>query len=382
VSNMSVNVVEIRRHLHAHPELAFAETQTTQLIVDQLQALGLSPKVLPSGTGAVCDIGSGDGPLIALRADIDALPIADQKDVPYHSTVAGMCHGCGHDAHTAILLGVAAELAACDRPGRLEHQAHPAEETVPGGATSVIAAGALDGVQQIFALHCDPRLDTGHVGTRVGPITAACDQIDVAFSGPGGHTARPHLTADLVYAVGLVITELPGLLSRRLDPRGGVSIVWGSVDAGRAANAIPMNGLLRGTVRVLDRDAWEAAAPMVRELVPQIVAPTGVVAEVSYGRGVPPVVNTSDAVEVQRAAVLSALGADALVDTEQSMGGEDFAWYLDEIPGALARLGVRRPGGAAFDLHQGTFDIDEDALDIGVRYSVAVAEQALARLRA
>lgn len=375
-----MNVTDIRRELHAHPELAFAEKRTTQLIVDTLQALGLSPEVLPAGTGVICDVGAAAGPLIALRADIDALPIADQKDVAYRSTVDGVCHGCGHDAHTAILLGAAASLAQRELPGRVRLVFQPAEETVPGGATSVIAAGVLEGVEQIYALHCDPRLETGHVGVRDGPITAACDQIDVAFSGPGGHTARPHLTADLVYAVGLVITELPGLLSRRVDPRGGVSIVWGSVDAGRAANAIPMKGLLRGTVRVLDRDAWEAAAPMVRELVPQIVAPTGVITEVSYGRGVPPVVNAAEAVEQQRAAVLSALGAEALVDTEQSMGGEDFAWYLDAIPGALARLGVRRPGAAAFDLHQGTFDIDENALNVGVRYTVALAEQALAAL--
>jgi amidohydrolase len=374
---MSIDVIAIRRELHAHPELAFAEKRTTQLIVDQLQELGLSPKVLPSGTGVVCDVGAATGPLIALRADIDALPISDQKDVPYRSTIDGMCHGCGHDAHTAILLGAAASLAQRELPGRVRLVFQPAEETVPGGATSVLASGVLDGVDQIYALHCDPRLDTGHVGVRVGAITAACDQIDVAFSGPGGHTARPHLTADLVYAVGLVITELPGLLSRRVDPRGGVSIVWGSADAGRAANAIPMSGLLRGTVRVLDRDSWEAAEPMVRELVPQIVAPTGVVTDLSYARGVPPVVNAAVAVEQQRAAVLSALGSAALVDTEQSMGGEDFAWYIDTIPGALARLGVRRPGGAAFDLHQGTFDIDEDALDVGVRYTVALARAAL-----
>jgi amidohydrolase len=378
---MSVDVVAIRRQLHAHPELAFAEYQTTQLIVDHLEAIGLSPKVLPGGTGVSCDVGNGDRPLIALRADIDALPITDQKDVSYRSTIDGVCHGCGHDAHTAILLGAAAELAQRDLPGRVRLLFQPAEETVPGGSTAVLDAGVLEGVEQIYAVHCDPRLETGYVGVRVGSITAACDQVDIAFSGPGGHTARPHLTADLVYAVGLVITELPGLLSRRLDPRGGVSIVWGSVDAGRAANAIPMKGMLRGTVRVLDRDAWEAAAPMVCELVPQIVAPTGVVADVSYARGVPPVVNASIAVEQQRAAVVGALGADALVDTEQSMGGEDFAWYLDEIPGALARLGVRRPGSAAFDLHQGTFDLDEDALEVGVRYTVALAQQALTSLR-
>jgi amidohydrolase len=372
-----MNVVEIRRELHAYPELAYHEKKTTQLIVDQLAAHGLAGEVLPAGTGVTCDIGAGPGPLIALRADIDALPISDQKDVPYRSTVDGVCHGCGHDAHTAILLGAATELARRPLPGRVRVVFQPAEETVPGGATAVIASGALDGVEQIFALHCDPRIETGRIGVRTGPITAACDQLNIAFSGPGGHTARPHLTADLVYAIGRVITDLPGLLSRRIDPRAGVSIVWGAVDAGRAANAIPMNGTLAGTLRVLDRDAWTAAEPLVRSLLAEILAPTGVVAEINYARGVPPVMNGVAAVEVQRAAVLAEFGADALVSTEQSMGAEDFAWYLESIPGALARLGVRRPGGAAFDLHQGTFDLDEDALDIGVRYTVTLAEQAL-----
>jgi amidohydrolase len=372
-----IDVVAVRRELHAYPELAYHEKRTTQLIVDHLKALGLAPDVLPAGTGVVCDIGTADSRIVALRADIDALPLPDQKDVPYRSTVEGVCHGCGHDAHTAILLGAAARLVERELPGRVRLVFQPAEETVPGGALSVIAADVLTGVEQIYALHCDPRLQTGQIGLRLGPITAACDQLAIEFSGPGGHTARPHLTADLVYAIGRVITDLPGLLSRRVDPRAGLAIVWGAVDAGRAPNAIPMNGRLSGTLRVLDRDAWESAEVLVRELVAQILAPTGVRAELSYGRGVPPVVNAAAAVRVQRAAVLSALGPSALVATEQSMGGEDFAWYLDAIPGALARLGVRRPGGAAFDLHQGTFDIDEAALDVGVHYTVALAEQAL-----
>ena len=188
-----LNVVAVRRDLHAHPELAFAETRTTALIVAHLTSLGLAPEVLPTGTGVVCEIGS-DGPLVALRADIDALPLTDEKAVPYRSTVDGVCHGCGHDAHTAILLGAAAELAAQRLPGRIRLIFQPAEETVPGGATSAIAAGVLDGVDQIFALHCDPRLPTGQVGLRVGPITAACDHLDVVLRGAGGHTARPHLT--------------------------------------------------------------------------------------------------------------------------------------------------------------------------------------------
>jgi amidohydrolase len=379
VSRRTLDVIGVRRDLHAHPELAFAETRTTEVIVELLESFGLAPRVLPDGTGVLCDLGT-DGPLIALRADIDALPLADEKTVPYRSTVDGACHGCGHDAHTAILLGAAAQLAARALPGRIRLVFQPAEETVPGGALSAVRAGALDGVGKIFALHCDPRLETGRVGVRAGAITAACDHVQVRLSGAGGHTARPHLTQDVVYALGRLITELPGLLSRRVDPRAALSLVWGQVTAGRAANAIPTSGLLRGTLRVFDRGAWDLAGDLVRSLVDEIVAPCGVHAETTYVRGVPPVVNDAAAAEVQRSAVLTALGPSALGETEQSMGGEDFAWYLEDVPGALARLGVRRPGAPAFDLHQGTFDIDEDALDVGVRYTVALALAALASL--
>jgi amidohydrolase len=379
VSRHSLDVIGVRRDLHAHPELAYAETRTTAVITRHLESFGLTPRVLPDGTGVLCDLGR-DGPLVALRADIDALPLADEKSVPYRSTVDGACHGCGHDAHTAILLGAAAQLSARPLPGRVRLVFQPAEETVPGGAITAMQAGALDDVGKIFALHCDPRLETGRVGVRAGAITAACDHLEVRLTGSGGHTARPHLTQDVVYALGRLITDLPGMLSRRVDPRAALSLVWGQVEAGRAPNAIPTSGRLRGTLRVFDRAAWDLAEDLVRNLVEQLVAPTGARAETTYVRGVPPVVNDAAAAEVQRSAVLTALGPAALAETEQSMGGEDFAWYLEEVPGALARLGVRRPGAPAFDLHQGTFDIDEDALDVGVRYTVALALAALASL--
>lgn len=369
-------VIALRRDLHAHPEVAFTEKRTTEVVVEWLRNLGLKPQVLAGGTGVVCDIGA-DGPTVALRADIDALPLNDLKDVPYRSTVEGVCHGCGHDAHTAILLGAAARLVREELPGRVRLVFQPAEESLPGGALNVIAEGAMDGVEQIYALHCDPRLETGLVGVRPGPITAACDQVDVMLSGAGGHTARPHLTADVIYALGELITDLPGALSRRVDPRAALSLVWGNVEAGRAANAIPMSGRLRGTLRVFDREAWDDAEPLVRSLVEQLVAPSGARAMMTYVRGVPPVINDPACVELQREAIVTALGPAALADTAQSMGGEDFAWYLEEVPGALARLGVRRRGGAPFDLHQGTFDIDEDALDLGVRYTVELARTVL-----
>jgi amidohydrolase len=371
------NVIELRRRIHAHPELAHHEVATTALIVETLTAAGLRPSVLPGGTGVICDIGPAGGPAIGLRADIDALPIADIKDVSYRSRIEGVCHACGHDAHTAILLGAALQLARRQLPGRIRLIFQPAEETLPGGALSVLDAGGLTDVSQIFALHCDPRLTTGQVGLRVGPITAACDHLEVRLFGPGGHTARPQLTVDLVYALGLIIAGLPGLLSRRVDARAGLLLVWGSVQAGRAANAIPAQGSAHATIRVADRDAWDGTEKLIRELITELAAPTGAEVALHYQRGVPPVVNDADAVARQREAVLDALGPAGLAPTPQSMGAEDFAWYLDRVPGALARLGVAVPGQSPFDLHQADFDIDEAALDVGVRYTVALALAAL-----
>ncbi|MFL6128235.1 MAG: amidohydrolase [Mycobacteriales bacterium] len=368
----ATDLVAVRRRLHSRPELAYAEHETTRLLVDRLTAAGLAPRVLPGGTGVTCDVGTGSR-VVALRADIDALPLTDVKAVPYASRVPGVCHACGHDAHTAVVLGAALALAgAPELGGRVRLIFQPAEESVPGGALDAIDGGVLKDVERIFALHCDPQLATGRVGLRTGPITAACDQVNVLLAGPGGHTARPHNTVDLVYALGKVITEVPALLSRRADPRHGMSLVWGAVEAGVAPNTIPRDGVLRGTVRMLSRDAWKGAEALVRGLVTESVAPTGAVAEVQYTQGVPPVVNDATSVGLLRAGSRSALGPDAADDTEQSLGGEDFAWYLDHVPGALARLGVRSPVAQrpALDLHQPTFDIDEDALAVGVRLMV------------
>jgi amidohydrolase len=221
-------------------------------------------------------------------------------------------------------------------------------------------------VSAIYALHCDPRIGAGVVGLRFGPLTAAADAIRVTLSGPGGHTARPHNTADLVNALGRVVTEVPALLARRVDPRAGLSLVFGAIQAGRAANAIPQTGHAVGTVRMLDRDAWQSAPELITRLVHEVVAPTGATAEVEYTRGVPPVVNEPRATALLAAACGDALGRDALVDTPQSMGGEDFSWYLEHVPGAMARLGVGRPG-EQLDLHQGSFDVDERAIGAGVR---------------
>jgi amidohydrolase len=392
----SGELTTFRRDLHAHPELGYHEHRTTRNVAARLASAGLRPATLPKGTGLLADVGPGpggaggkgggngdgpDGPVVALRADLDALPVADEKDVPYRSTVANLCHACGHDVHTTILLGTGLflnELAMRGAlPGRVRLVFQPAEE-VPGGALDVLAAGGIASVDRIFALHCDPRLDVGRVGVRTGAITAACDKIAVRVTGPGGHTARPHLTADLVYALGKIVTELPAALSRRVDPRSSLSLVWGRVSAGTAANAIPDQGIAEGTVRCLDDEAWHAAPDLIKALVDSVASAYGVCAELSYERNVPPTVNEAASVRMVTEATEQVLGADATIPAPQSLGGEDFAWFLESIPGALARLGTRGPETADdLDIHRGTFDIDERAIGIGVKVMAATALAAL-----
>lgn len=376
VAKNTPQLIATRRHLHAHPELGYAEFETTSFLEQRLRHHGLTPRRLPTGTGLTVDVGSG-GPVVVLRGDIDALPLADLKDVPYASTREGLCHACGHDVHTTVVLGVAIALASMDGlPGTVRCVFQPAEETVPGGATEVVASGVLEGASRAFALHCDPSVPAGKVGLRTGAITAACDRMDVTLTGPGGHTARPQLTVDLVDALGRLITDLPGLLSRQVDPRAGMSLVWGAVNAGVAANAIPQRGRLSGTVRVLDRDAWKGAEELMRALVERVAATTGAEVDVDYIRGVPPVVNDPRSVALLRNAAMETVGSENLVLSPQSMGGEDFGWFADVMPIALARLGTHG-GGAPLDLHRGTFDVDERAIGVGVRLLARTALHAL-----
>ncbi len=369
------DLVGWRRHIHRHPELGRQEFATTQFVADRLVDAGLNPKALPNGTGLTCDFGPDYPPRIALRADMDALPMTERTGAPYASTVPGVAHACGHDAHTAILLGAATALAsAAELPVGVRLIFQPAEELMPGGALDAIAAGALTGVSRIFALHCDPRLAVGRVAITAGPITSAADSVEITLHSPGGHTSRPHLTSDLVYGMGTVITGLPGVLSRRIDPRHGTVMVWGAANAGVAANAIPQIGTLAGTVRTASREAWLEMEGLVHETVSGLLAPLGIEHSLQYRRGVPPVVNEERSTQIMTHAI-EAVGPDALADTRQSGGGEDFSWYLEDVPGAMARLGVWSGEGPELDLHQPTFDLDERALAIGVRVLVNIIER-------
>jgi amidohydrolase len=379
VDKYADDLVELRRDLHAHPELSWAEHRTTEVLVRRLTEAGLEVS-RPTATGLMAEVGEGDR-VVALRADLDALPVDDTSGVPWASTTPGVAHACGHDVHAAGLFGAALALHELHHrgqlPGRVRLVFQPAEEVMPGGALQMMENGALEGVERIFMLHCDPSLEVGELGLRDGPLTGAADAISVRLSGRGGHTSRPHLTEDLTFALGKLVTELPAIVSRRMDPRAGVSIVWGMVRAGSAHNVVPGGGYAAGTVRMLDAVAWADAEALIRVLIDEIVAPYGVTAEVDYRRGVPPVVNDHASTELLAAAVSRVVGEAGHVSTAQSLGGEDFGWYLERVPGAMARLGTRTPDGPRYDLHQGNLVVDERATPLAAK---VLAEAALGSL--
>lgn len=360
---------ELRRDIHQHPELSWHELRTTSLVADVLDEAGVTVRPLP-GTGLVADLGAKVPRVrVALRADLDALPIEEVTGLPFASTTSGACHACGHDVHTVGLLGAGLALKAVEDElvergiaARLLFQ--PAEEVMPGGAHAVMEHGGLDGVDRLLAVHCDPSVDVGHVGLRVGPITAASDAVHVVLSGRGGHTSRPHLTQDLTFALGKVVTEVPAVLSRRLDPRAGATLVWGMVRSGSAPNVIPTHAEAMGTLRMLDTGTWDEVGGLVEEVVAAVVAPYGVTASVTHTKGVPPVDNDNAAVVAMSRAAMTLLGPGAVVPTTQSMGGEDLGWYLTEVPGAMARLGTRTPGGPTHELHQGDLVVDERSVTV------------------
>ncbi|MCX4964405.1 amidohydrolase [Streptomyces sp. NBC_00654] len=378
---LRAELIAFRRDLHMHPELGNQEFRTTAAIKDRLEKAGLKPRVLSIGTGLMCDVGEWDGvtPMLALRADIDALPIPDTKaGVSYRSTVPERAHACGHDVHTTTVLGAGLVLAGLARQGLLPRAVRlifqPAEEVLPGGATDAIEAGVLEGVGRIIGVHCDPKVDVGRIGLRAGAITSACDRLEVSMDGPGGHTARPHLTTDLVTAAARVATDVPALLARRTDARSGLAVTWGRLETGHACNVIPQHAELSGTVRCLDLDAWREAPDLVHTAIDEVAGMHRAKTVINYVRGVPPVVNDAETVALLDAAMTERRGSYAIEDTEQSLGGEDFSWYLEHVPGAMARLGVRTPGDTrGLDLHRGNFDVDEEAITVGVELFTAAA---------
>ena len=367
----SHELIAFRRRLHAEPEPSHKEVATTDAVIERLLVEDLRPVRLAMGTGLVCDIGDG-APRVALRADIDALPLHEATDVPYRSRVPGVAHACGHDVHTSAVLGAGLVLSQLDREGALPHPVRlifePGEEQVPGGAVEIIKDGWTHGLQRMYAVHCQPQLEVGQAGSRVGSITSASDLVEVTLSGPGGHTARPDLTVNLVDVLGRVAVELPRLVAAKVASAGPARLVFGTVSAGEAPNVIPNTAVLRGSLRTPSLSAWDLMPDALDSSLHELLGPTGARWSLRYLRGVAPVDNHPDATSALVGAAAAVLGTDSLTQAEQSWGGDSFGWFTREVPGSYLRLGTHNPQWPQrSELHHASFQVDERAIGIATR---------------
>ncbi len=367
--------VDLRRRLHQIPEPAYEEHETTTLITTMLQDSGLTPIRRAPRTGLWMDIG-GDA-RIGFRADLDALPIFEPTGNIPRSRNEGWMHACGHDAHAAIATGIALALAKLDLRHGVRFLYQPAEEANPGGASEFVAEGLVDDLRGLIAFHVDPSLEVGHIGAKEGPITGSADGFTITLSGPGGHTSRPHKTVNLIDAAGRLVRELPEAVRQSIDSRTPIVTVFGSIHGGTTTNVIPTEVTLKGTLRTLDRTLWDLLPGIVDKATSTILAITGADYLLDYRQGIPPVVNDKTVVSAACSSITDLTGPETVVETETSLGGEDFSNYLDIVPGALLRLGTYSGGG---DLHSSSFKVNEASVGVGIRAGVAALLGLLARL--
>ena len=368
---LAERVIAWRRWLHEHAEPSYEEKNTTDYIAEQLEGMGLKVKRLKMGTGLICDIDAAEGStseeFIGLRADIDALPMTEDTGLDFASATEGVSHACGHDAHTAMLLGAASLMTHDAPPVRVRLIFQPAEETMPGGAKRCVEENVTDGLTKLMALHCDPHRPTGEVGVISGPITSSNAKFGITVRSSGGHTARPHETGDTIFAAAQIVSGLTAVLDRRVDPRAGAVMTFGSIKGGSAVNVIPDHVEMWGTLRSAERDVWEQGEKLVTDAVASLAATYGVEADVEYTQGPPPVINDAECAERACQAVIKVFGEEGVGTADQSSGGDDFSWYLDAVPGIYLRFGVYPGQGEETDLHHPGFLLDEDALENGAR---------------
>lgn len=379
-ASVFTRMVELRRTFHRHPELAFEEKETAATIMEELRRLDIPFDYGGVGSGVIGRIeGSGkDAPTIALRADMDALPGNENTGLPFASQNPGKMHACGHDGHMAMLLGAAALLKADPPPGNIVLIFQPAEER-GGGARVVIASGALAGVDAIFGGHVTRHYHVGEIMVASGTITAYSDGFTINIKGKGGHGARPHEAVDAVVVTGLLIMAVQTLVSREINPAYPSVITIGKVEAGSAGNVIAEEATLRGTIRTTDLAVREHIIEGLQRIAKAVGALHNAQVGIDIKKGYPPVVNTARETEIARQAVLEILGKSGLAEMEHpSMGGEDFAYYLLQIPGCYVRFGACCPGCEQIPLHSPSFDFDEQALKVGAAFFDRVAREAIA----
>jgi amidohydrolase len=374
-------VVSWRRHLHRHPELSFHERETAAFVADTLAGFGAALEIeRPAENAVLARLRTGrPGPVVALRADIDALPIAEESGVEFASENPGVMHACGHDGHTAMLLGAARLLSAArDRlpDGELRFVFQHAEELAPGGARDLVAAGATDGADLVYGCHLWTPLAYGRVAAVPGPFMAAADFFTLAISGRGGHGGLPHLADDVVAIGAQVVTNLQHVVSRRTDPLAPAVLSVGAFHAGDAPNVLPGRADLAGTVRSFDPAVRERMPELIEDVLRGVTAAHGATYELDYTFGYDPVVNEERATALVREAV----GPERLTDLDPIMGGDDFSAYLARSPGCYAFIGAGGDeSGATYPHHHPRFRIDERALRTGVELHVEVALRALRR---
>jgi amidohydrolase len=376
-------MIRVRRHLHRHPELSFKERETSRFLAKELRALGLKVQHPFSGTGVLAILEGGKtGRLVALRADMDALPLQEETGLPFASRNPGAMHACGHDAHMAGLLGAAQILYERRRElrGGVRFLFQPAEETVPGGAKGMIASGALAGVSVIFGLHVDPVLPTGTIGTKSGVLLAQADDFDLTIIGKGGHAARPHTSVDAIVVSSLVIQALQTIVSRRINPVTPAVVTVGRISGGTKHNIIADRVLMQGTCRSLDAGTAKKLKGSVGQIARDIARASGATCLFKYTMGYPPLINPERETRFAHEALGNLLGKKNVLSLpEPLMGGEDFTYYLKKVPGTFLRLGIRNEKlGSTFPWHHSKFLVDEEAIPIG---AAALAHLALEYLR-
>jgi amidohydrolase len=368
-----------RREFHMQPELGFQEIQTAARVSEILKAKGLQVRTGVGRTGVVADLGQGD-PIIAVRADMDALPLQEENDVAYASQVPGAMHACGHDAHIAIGLGVATLLSEEKFPGTIRFLFQPAEEIGDdegiSGAPRMIEDGAMEGINTIIALHVDSSIATGDISVGAGPITASVDTFYATIHGKGGHGSEPHKVIDPIYIAGHVILGLHGIISRRLDPFDAAVVSIGSIHGGETDNVIPERVKISGTIRYLKPEVKEQIHSEIRRAL-EIAKTMGGDFELKIEFGCPSVSNDPALVDLLREVTSELLGEGHIEPVEPEMGGEDFSFFSNQVPGAMFNLGCLIDGDERFH-HNPQFDIDEDCLPIG---TAILAETALRLLQ-
>ncbi|MCM3746168.1 amidohydrolase [Paenibacillus pasadenensis] len=380
IDRLLPRMIADRRHLHRHPELSFQEKETAGWIAARLAELGCSHiRTGVGGHGIIAEInGMEPGPVVVLRADIDALPIQEEKESEYRSAVPGVMHACGHDAHTSALLGIAAYYESLQGKfkGTRRLLFQPAEELTPGGALPMIQDGALDGADAVYGVHLWTPVPAGQIKVRGGAFMAGVDEFTIDIIGKGGHGGMPQDTADAIVAGSALVQALQTVVSRNVSPLDTAVLTIGSFQAGEASNIIAGHCRLKGTVRTFDPRVRERVKSRIAELVRSVCAGYGTEGRLDYRGGYPPVINNATEAERCRAAAIELFGADAVSESELITAGEDFAYYLERVPGCFLFVGAGNEElDAVYPHHHPKFDLDESSMRQSALLLIGCAER-------